>query len=189
MCIRDRLNNYIGHPSVSQERDACGVGFLAQLKKKASHNLIVQALQCLTCMEHRGACSADRDTGDGAGITTQIPWELFNNCIPGQSIKPDQNIGVAMVFFPNSYIAELQSLFEWVLKEEDFEIIGWRNVPVIEEVLGVQAKANKPIIKQCFVRSSKIQADMLESSLFIICLLYTSPSPRDLSTSRMPSSA
>lgn len=163
-----QLNNYIGQPSVSQERDACGVGFLAQLKKNASHNLIVQALQCLTCMEHRGACSADRDTGDGAGITTQLPWELFENCIPGQSIKPDQNIGVAMVFFPDSYIVELQSLFEWVLNEEDFEIIGWRSVPVTEEVLGIQAKQNKPIIKQCFVHSKKVGANMLESTLFMI---------------------
>lgn len=163
-----QLNNYIGQPSVSQERDACGVGFLAQLKKKASHNLIVQALQCLTCMEHRGACSADRDTGDGAGITTQVPWELFEHCIPGQSIKPDQSIGVAMVFFPNSYLVELQSLFEWVLQEEDFEIIGWRSVPVTEEVLGLQAKNNKPVIKQCFVRSKKVKENILENALFIL---------------------
>lgn len=163
-----QLDNYIGQPSVSQERDACGVGFLAQLNKGASHNLIVQALQCLTCMEHRGACSADRDTGDGAGITTQVPWELFKNCIPGQLIKPDQNVGVAMVFFPQTYIEELQSLFEWVVKEENFEVIGWRTVPVIDEVLGDQAKQNKPVIKQCFIRSSAVAGDLLESTLFLV---------------------
>jgi glutamate synthase (ferredoxin) len=162
------LDNYIGQPSVSQERDACGVGFLAQLNKSASHNLIVQALQCLTCMEHRGACSADRDTGDGAGITTQVPWELFENCIPGYTIKPEQNIGVAMVFFPQPYINELQALFEWVIQEENFTMLGWRTVPVIKEVLGTQAQQNKPVIKQCFIQLNSVKEDFLESILFAV---------------------
>ncbi len=163
-----QLNSYIGQPSVSQERDACGVGFLAQLNKDPSHNLIVQALQCLTCMEHRGACSADRDTGDGAGITTQIPWELFESCMPNQLTKLSQNVGVAMVFFPQTHIQKLQSLFTWILEEEDLEIVGWRTVPVMDEVLGAQSKQNKPIIKQCFVNSKKLTSDLLEAKLFVV---------------------
>jgi len=162
------LDSYVGQPSVSQERDACGVGFLAQLNKSASHNLIVQALQCLTCMEHRGACSADRDTGDGAGITTQIPWELFQNCLPGLTINTGQNIGVAMVFLPQVHTQELQSLFEWVIQEENFCVLGWRNVPVVDEVLGTQAQKNKPVIKQCFVQPNAVKENSLESTLFSV---------------------
>jgi glutamate synthase (ferredoxin) len=163
-CFTHQLENYSGQPSVSEERDACGVGLLAQLTKPASHNLIVQALQCLTCMEHRGACSADRDTGDGAGITTQIPWELFED----QITFSKNNTGVAMVFFPQTQSQELQDIFDWVLREEELDILAWRIVPIIDEVLGSQAKKNKPIIKQCFVRSAKLSGDMLESTLYAV---------------------
>ena len=162
-----QLENYLGQPAISYERDACGVGFLAQPSKSATHNLIVQALQCLTCMEHRGACSADRDTGDGAGITTQIPWELFQNSIDYKLTENNQNIGVAMIFFPQDNFEELQQLFNWTLKEDDLEILGWRDVPVIDEVLGSQAKQNQPLIKQCFVKSAHLSGDILE------CILYS----------------
>jgi glutamate synthase (ferredoxin) len=163
-----QLDHYLGQPSISEERDACGVGFLAELYKPATHRLVIQALQCLTCMEHRGACSADRDTGDGAGITTQIPWQLFHEILPASNSCFDGYVGVAMVFFPSSKTQELENLFSWILEQEKFNIIGWRTVPIAEEVLGVQAKQNKPIIKQCFVTLDHFKDDDLDRALYVV---------------------
>nr|YP_009313660.1 Glutamate synthase [Helminthocladia australis]SCW21914.1 Glutamate synthase [Helminthocladia australis] len=158
------LGNYVGQPSILKERDACGVGFLAKPSVQPTHQLVVQALKCLNCMEHRGACSADRNTGDGAGITTQIPWDLFQKFCP----TSHNNVGVAMVFFPSDHLESLQKLFEWVIEDEKLEFLGWRDVPVIEEVLGRQARETMPIIKQCFVKAENLEGDYLESTLYAV---------------------
>jgi len=163
-----QLENYTGLPVVAQERDACGVGLLAQLKRPPNHNLIVQALQCLTCMEHRGACSADRDSGDGAGITTQIPWELFSDTIDQHDLSNRNDIGVAMVFFSQEHTEKLESVFNLVLQDHNITLLGWRIVPTIDEVLGNQAKKNKPVIKQCFVRLDSTNRNNHENTLFAV---------------------
>ena len=156
------LVNYSGQPSVIQERDACGVGFLAKPSARPTHGLVIKALACLTCMEHRGACSADRDTGDGAGIMTQIPWDLFSDFVGNIY----DGIGVAMVFLPLHNEKNIQKVVEWVIEDEKFEMIGWRDVPTIDEVLGKQAKQTKPVIKQCFVRNRDLDGDLLEATLY-----------------------
>nr|YP_009314067.1 Glutamate synthase [Izziella formosana]SCW22321.1 Glutamate synthase [Izziella formosana] len=158
------LYNYSGQPSITQERDACGVGFLANPTQPPTHELVVKALACLTCMEHRGACSADRDTGDGAGIMTQIPWGLFDHLIHDVSL----NLGVAMVFLPSNNTQKIQELFEWVLRDEKMDVLGWRDVPTIDEVLGPQARETKPIIRQCFVESQNLSGDLLEATLYAV---------------------
>ena len=70
---------YMGIPSLVEERAACGVGFIADVKGKGSHKLIQQTLTALSCMEHRGGCSADNDSGDGSGVMTAIPRELLSS--------------------------------------------------------------------------------------------------------------
>ena len=70
-------DNYQGQRWLVEERDACGVGFIAHRQNYASHEIVTKSLAALTCLEHRGGCSADQDSGDGAGILTAIPWELF----------------------------------------------------------------------------------------------------------------
>lgn len=84
------------------ERDACGVGFIASLKNEASHKIVKDALKSLGCMEHRGGCLADNDSGDGAGIMTRIPWELFDQWFKEQGLPlPDKaKTAVGMVFLP-----------------------------------------------------------------------------------------
>ncbi|MFE4107056.1 hypothetical protein, partial [Almyronema epifaneia] len=67
-----------------EERDACGVGFVADQYGRASHGLIKQALTALDCMEHRGGCCADQDSGDGAGVMTAIPWQLLQTWAESQ---------------------------------------------------------------------------------------------------------
>nr|YP_009296439.1 ferredoxin-dependent glutamate synthase [Thorea hispida]AOM65374.1 ferredoxin-dependent glutamate synthase [Thorea hispida] len=163
-----RIDGYLRQPVITQERDSCGVGFLVETQKSATHRLIVQALESLTCMEHRGACSADRDTGDGAGITTHIPWDLFNNTTFAQAKLQKTKVGVAMVFFPTIKLSELQSIFNWVLLEENFIIIKWRKVPIRHDVLGSLSRKNCPIIQQCFVESPNLENDDLERALYAV---------------------
>lgn len=84
------------------ERDACGVGFIANLKNEPSHQIVQDALSALGCMEHRGGCGADNDSGDGAGIMTKIPWTLFQKWATDQglSVLDEAKTGVGMVFLP-----------------------------------------------------------------------------------------
>mgnify|MGYP002776913659 FL=1 len=84
------------------ERDACGVGFVANLKNQSSHAIVQDALTALGCMEHRGGCGADNDSGDGAGLMTKIPWLLLQKWAADQGLAPldESKTGVGMVFLP-----------------------------------------------------------------------------------------
>lgn len=84
------------------ERDACGVGFIANLKKQSSHQVVQDALTALGCMEHRGGCGGDNDSGDGAGVMTKIPWKLFFSWFEQQGLPLPEgaNAAVGMVFLP-----------------------------------------------------------------------------------------
>nr|YP_009237473.1 ferredoxin-dependent glutamate synthase [Wildemania schizophylla]AKS28520.1 ferredoxin-dependent glutamate synthase [Wildemania schizophylla] len=156
--------------SIEEERDACGVGFIADVNNIASHKIVIQALEALTCMEHRGACSADRDSGDGAGITTAIPWTLFHNSLEDKNIvlPKNESIGVGMLFLPANKLEECKIIIETVLGEEKLDILGWRLVPTVPEVLGKQAYLNKPHVEQLFCKSSTLSKDELEQQLFLI---------------------
>lgn len=166
------LNNFMSLPTISEERGSCGVGLVVNTKNVASHNLVMQALEALSCMEHRGGCSADKDSGDGAGITTSIPWKFFTKHFIKEktSIENTNKIGVGMFFLPLDHVSETKKLIEWVIRDEGFNIIGWRKVPVVEEVLGIQARLNKPDIQQIFIEtisSEKFQFD-IEKELYLL---------------------
>jgi len=87
---------------ILSERGACGVGFVANLKNVPSFNIVRDALTALGCMEHRGGCGADNDSGDGAGLMSAIPWDLFDDWANKQGLAPfdRKNTGVGMVFLP-----------------------------------------------------------------------------------------
>nr|YP_009296241.1 ferredoxin-dependent glutamate synthase [Sebdenia flabellata]AOM65176.1 ferredoxin-dependent glutamate synthase [Sebdenia flabellata] len=162
-----KLNHFPGYPAILKERDACGVGFITCIHQPPSHNVILHALHALNCMEHRGACSADRISGDGSGITTQIPWDLFADDMPDTFLSITKNLGIAMIFMPINDAEAIKKLFYWALEERGFSIISWRKVPVDETVLGFQAKQNQPLIMQCIVKSKALMGDDLEQSLYI----------------------
>nr|YP_010338489.1 ferredoxin-dependent glutamate synthase [Rhodaphanes brevistipitata]UNJ18439.1 ferredoxin-dependent glutamate synthase [Rhodaphanes brevistipitata] len=170
--ITQELNNCIGYPALTTERDACGVGLIAHQLNHSSHQLVMQALEALSCMEHRGGCSADRDSGDGAGITSNIPWELFKNHFSKENIDISSisGVGVGMIFLPPDSVVESKKLIEWVIEEEGFNIIGWRKVPVVEEILGKEARLNKPHIEQIFVNSNQenLKFDFIEKQLYLL---------------------
>ena len=166
-----KLNQYVGFPAFIEERDACGVGFLADLKQPPSHNLVRQALNALNCMEHRGACSADGVSGDGAGITTQIPWDFFITEISKRNFKSDYNLNncaIAMIFFPQEKITQIEQICQWTLEQHGCEVIDWRSVPTNNSVLGQYSLINKPNIKQCIIHSKNCTGDELEKILYVI---------------------
>ena len=156
----------------NQERDACGVGFIADRQGRASHELVDKALSALTCMEHRGGCSADRDSGDGAGVMTAMPWELLQSWAAAQGLadlEPERT-AVGMIFLPQDAAAATvaRQMTEQILAEEGLIALGWRVVPVQPTVLGLQARENQPQIEQILVRSDQLQGDDLERLLYLV---------------------
>jgi glutamate synthase (ferredoxin) len=161
------LQTYNGQRWLVEERDACGVGFIASVENKSSHKIVQEGLIGLGCMEHRGGCSADNDSGDGAGIMTAIPWDLFK--AEGFEIQDTAKSAVGMLFLPQDdegYNKGIE-ITEKVLAEENLRLIGWRNVPTNPSVLGIQAKENLPRIIQVIV-SSDLSGDELERILFVV---------------------
>src|ERR671932_163619 len=114
---------YLGQRWLVEERDACGVGFIASGAGTATHELIEQALSALGCLEHRGGCSADQDSGDGAGLMSAIPWKLIEAwCTETEiSMPPTDQLGVGMVFLPQNeaLVNKSREIVEDVLKQEN----------------------------------------------------------------------
>ncbi len=161
-----------GQPWLVEERDACGVGLIAYQDSRRSNKIVEQALKALGCMEHRGGCSADRDSGDGAGIMTALPEKLFAKWFAAQKITQPQAEawGVGMVFLPQDAekIIESKQYVEKIVIAEQLKVLGWREVPVSPEVLGQQARHNQPRIEQIVVSSPDgLTGDDLERKLYI----------------------
>ena len=161
---------YPGQRWLVEERDACGVGFIASVAGIANHELMEQALSALGCLEHRGGCSADQDSGDGAGLMTAIPWKLIEawSTEAKISMPPTEQLGVGMVFLPQdeALVNQSRQIVEDVLKQENLTVLGWRVVPVKESVLGIQARENQPQIEQIIVTSPTQRGDELERTLY-----------------------
>ncbi|XP_043720695.1 ferredoxin-dependent glutamate synthase, chloroplastic [Telopea speciosissima] len=157
---------------IISERGACGVGFIANLENKASYEIVKDALTALGCMEHRGGCGADNDSGDGAGLMTSIPWDLFNNWANTQGVVSFDKLrtGVGMIFLPKdeNSMKAAKKVIANIFKEEGLEVLGWRPVPVNMSVVGYYAKQTMPNIQQIFVKVSKEEnIDDIERELYI----------------------
>ena len=156
------------------EHDNCGVGFLANIKNRKSHDIIRQGLEILVNLDHRGAVGADELAGDGAGILLQVPDRLFReDCSrEGLDLPPLGEYGVGMVFLPQ--IQETSDLC--IAAVEKFTLtegqicLGWRDVPVDSSFLGESVKPDEPRIRQFFIGrgpNTKDQ-DAFERKLFVI---------------------
>ena len=140
----------------AHEHDACGMGFVVDLKNRRSHDIIEQALQILVNLEHRGACGCEKNTGDGAGILIQMPHEfLKRECKQlGIELPEPGEYGTGNCFLPADEASrqECERIFESVVREEGQEILGWRDVPVDDSMIGPTAKAAEPFFRQVFIR-------------------------------------
>lgn len=137
------------------EKDACGMGFVVNIKGKKSHDIIDDGLRILERLEHRGGAGADKDTGDGAGILVQIPHEFFKReCeVLGINLPPAGEYGVGMIFAHKyeSLRNEQKRIFEEVVREEGQVVLGWREVPVDGTKVGHEAAAIRPWMIQILI--------------------------------------
>jgi len=156
------------------EHDACGVGFVVDIKGRKSHAIVQQALTILKNLYHRGACGSEPNTGDGAGILLQMPHAfLTRECAKvGITLPAPKQYGAGLVFLPAdpSQAAKCQAIFEDLILEEGQTLLGWRDVPTDDSLIGPSAKASEPIFKQIFIgRNPTIQDDRtFERKLYII---------------------
>ncbi|MGC6437930.1 MAG: glutamate synthase large subunit [Flavobacteriaceae bacterium] len=148
------------------EHDNCGAGFICSLKGQKSNDIIHKALQILERLEHRGAVSADGKTGDGAGILTDIPHELFlSEC--DFDIPALGNYAVGNVFLPKKINQRdyCETIFEKHVKDQELTVLGWRSIPVDPTVLGDIAAKTEPLVKQIFIGKSSIEQTDFEFNL------------------------
>ena len=156
------------------EHDACGVGFIANLRNKKSHDTINKALEILVNLTHRGACGCDEKTGDGAGILIQIPHEFMRQATSqeGFSLPDVHEYGAGIVFLPRKKEERKQckELFERIVKEEKQVLLGWRPIPVDNSVIGDVARTAEPHSEMIFIgRGPGIKDDShFERKLFVI---------------------
>ena len=138
------------------EHDACGVGFVANMKGNKSHEIVSQALEVLTNLDHRGATGSEPNTGDGAGILMQIPDSFLRSvCTPlGIDLPEPFHYGVGMVFTSQEATERnaARHILEKILAEEGVELLGWRNVPTDNSSLGETAREGEPRVRQLFLK-------------------------------------
>ncbi len=134
------------------EHDACGVGFVADLRARGGHDVVASALRVLCNLEHRGAAGADPDTGDGAGILTQIP-DAFFRAVTGFALPEAGSYAVGLAFLSTDP-AERERAFARIADlaaDEGLTVLGWRDVPVNEAACGAGALEALPHLAQLFV--------------------------------------
>jgi len=157
------------------EHDACGVGFVVQMKGKASHDIVQQGLTVLLNLDHRGAVGAEPNTGDGAGILMQIPHRFMQKVAgaEGVSLPSAGEYGVAMVYAsPNEAVRlEGRQKFEKVVGDIGLEVLGWRDVPTDNSALGETARASEPFMQQAFIGKGQLSEASeldLERKLYVV---------------------
>ncbi len=157
----------------AHEHDACGVGFVANIRGEKSHGLVHQGIEVLEKLEHRGACGCDPETGDGAGILIQLPDRFLRQEADklGLSLPAVGSYASGMVFLAHAEEARAhqQSLFETLVAEEGQQFLGWRDVPVRPEAIGRIAREALPAIRQVFVAAAAgLDEDAFDRKLYVI---------------------
>ncbi len=156
------------------EHDACGVGFVVDIKGRKSHRILQQGLQVLVNLDHRGACGAEEDSGDGAGVLVQMPHRFLREaCKKARVELPEPGAyGCGIVFLPRNPTLRrrIEERFEQIVQSEGQAVLGWRTVPCNNSMLGDTAKSCEPFMRQVFVRRNPAIADELafERKLYVI---------------------
>src|SRR5262245_36654321 len=156
------------------ERDACGVGFVVDVKGERSRGIVEKALTVMRNLTHRGACGCDPLTGDGAGILVQIPDEFLRRECRSERVElpAPGRYGVGMVFLPRDARERdaCERIVEKVAREEGQTLLGWRHLPVDEQAPGPLARTVMPIVRQVFIGARRDADDQeaLERKLYVI---------------------
>ncbi|MEE2599475.1 MAG: glutamate synthase large subunit [SAR324 cluster bacterium] len=156
------------------EHDSCGVGFVAQIKNRQSHQVVQQGLRLLCNLDHRGALGADPDTGDGSGILIQIPHHFFvEECQQAGFYLPEVGeYGIASIFLPQDPVARRHcgEVIESHIVENGMDLLGWRDVPINLDYVGKQARSTMPAMRHLFMgyrRLENFDQEKFERKLYI----------------------
>ncbi len=137
------------------EHDACGVGFVVDIKGRKSHAIVAQGLQVLLNLAHRGACGCEPNTGDGSGLLMQMPDKFMRKVAAAEGIDLPAagDYAVGMIFLPprGDYRFLCEQMFEKIIRAEGQTVLGWRTVPTANSALGHTAKLGEPIVRQIFI--------------------------------------
>src|SRR4051812_38705752 len=156
------------------EHDACGLGFVARISGERDHELVRLGLEALGNLEHRGALGSDATTGDGAGIMLQTPDRFLREFARQElevDLPPPGEYAVAMAFLPRDPALRLrcEELCVRIAVEEGQVPLGWRDVPVRSEVIGANARACEPAVRQLFIaRGRSVRLDAFRRKLYVI---------------------
>ena len=171
----------------SNEHDACGIGFVANIKGTISHSIVDNGLEMLENLEHRGAVGADKSVGDGAGILSRIPDEFFRNEFNKKKVSlPDfRNYGVGMFFLPKNKKSHIfcKNLIHKIISQNNLIIFHSRKVPVRSNILSDTMKSSEPVILQFFIKGKKTFSDnkVFERKLFVTGKLITNSIAKKIS--------
>jgi len=155
------------------EHDACGVGFVANIKGQKTHEIVRSGIKILENLAHRGACGSDPLTGDGAGIMLQMPDKFLQKIVKGTSIilPAEGDYGCGIVFLP-SEVGErntVQGWLEHIIHEEGQKFLGWREVPHASDSIGPVARSVEPAFKMLFIsRGAATKIEAFDRKLYVI---------------------
>jgi len=160
----------------ANEKDSCGVGFIAHIKGHRSHKIIQDAGIALEAMTHRGACGCEANTGDGAGIMTALPHDFFTKVASTDlavTLPAPGHYAAGLVFLPQDADERNQckAIVEDFIRKQNQSLIGWRPVPVDPDAadIGPSARATEPVIEQLFIAASEgFSDDAFERQLYLI---------------------
>ena len=154
------------------EHDACGMGFVANIRGEKSRGVVESALEVLRRLSHRAGAGADPDTGDGAGILMQIPHRFFKRegLRLGMDMPRRRRYGLGMVFLPQDPTErkECERICEEIIEEEGQRVLGWRDVPVDTTKCGTAAKPTEPVCRQIYVARRRLVPSAFERKLYVI---------------------
>ena len=155
------------------ERDSCGVGFVAAIDGAPRRAVVEAGIAALKAVWHRGAVDADGKTGDGAGIHVQIPQDFFKEHVGNTGHAPrGGRLAVGMAFLPRADLAAQETcrvIVETEILNRGYSIYGWRQVPVDSAAIGEKAMATRPEIEQIMIANDRgVDDDRFEQDLYLI---------------------
>ncbi|TVR44559.1 MAG: glutamate synthase large subunit [Planctomycetota bacterium] len=152
----------------ANEHDACGVGFVANIKGRKSHDIVMRGIDILCNLTHRGAVGADPLDGDGAGLTIQTPDALYRALVDFE-LPPEGDYACGNIFLPkqDAERAACEQALAKAVKDSGLEVIGWRDVPTVSEGIGRNARSVEPKVRQVFIGRGKTKAKHFELMLYL----------------------
>ena len=156
---------------VSAFHDACGTGFIAEVSGEPSRRVVTLAISALKRLAHRGATGADKRTGDGAGILTDIPQDFFSRIVTqdfGNSLAEDEALAVAMVFAARTEVVLVEKMFRSLTTQYKMRYISKREVPTNRDALGETAKSSCPAIFQFLFACPEDGVRSVEAGLYLL---------------------